>query len=100
MPLTALLVARVSGGRRSPWRIAGGITLLIALALIVRLAGALVMGTLSPADAIVDSPTGIVLLATMGMQGKYLEVFAVGMFCALLYVVTVERRMLSATQLR
>lgn len=100
MPLMALLVARVSGGRRSPWRIAGGITLLIGLALMVRLAGALVMGTLSPADAIAASPAGIILLATMGMQGKYLEVFAVGMFCALLYVVTVERRLLSTTQLR
>src|SRR6185437_7523398 len=33
-------------------------------------------------------------------QGKYLEVFAVGMFCALLYVLTVERGLLPAQRVR
>ena len=54
-----------------------------------------------PANAtITDSPAGIFVLATMGMQGKYLEVFAVGMLCALLYIVTIERRMRSTERLR
>lgn len=100
LPLMALLVARVAGGRRSPWRVAGGIALLIAGALALRLADTLVLASLPPSTVLTESPGGIFVLVTMGMQGKYLEVFAVGMFCALLYVLTVERHMLSASRLR
>ena len=50
--------------------------------------------------SLINSPGGIFVLATMGMQGKYLEVFAVGMLCALFYVLTVERHMLSAKRVR
>lgn len=100
MPLMALVVAWVCHGRRSPLRIAGGILLLIAGALIVRLIDTRLMASIPPNSGFADSPQGIFVLATMGMQGKYLEVFAVGMFCALLYVLTVERHMLPARRVR
>jgi peptidoglycan/LPS O-acetylase OafA/YrhL len=100
LPLLALIVARICGGRRSPWRIAGGIGLLIAGALTLRLIDSAAIASLPANAALTDSPSGIFVLATMGMQGKYLEVFAVGMLCALLYVLTIERRVLSAEQLR
>lgn len=99
LPLLALIVARVNGGRRSPWRIAGGIGLLVASTLALRLIDSLVIATLPSGVALTDSAGGIFVLATMGMQGKYLEVFAVGMFCALLYVLTVERQALSTSHL-
>lgn len=100
LPLLALLVARICGGRRSPWRIAGGIGLLIAGALTLRLADSIILASLPTNAALTDSPAGIFVLATMGMQGKYLEVFAVGMLCALLYVLTIERRALPSERLR
>ncbi len=100
LPLMALIVACVCGSRRSPWRIASGITLLIAGALTLRLVDTVVIGSLTTNDSLINSPGGIFVLATMGMQGKYLEVFAVGMLCALFYVLTVERHMLSAKRVR
>lgn len=100
LPLMALLVARVCGRRRSPSRIAGGILVLIALALVLRLIDTLVIASLPASQAITTSPGGIFVMATFGMQGKYLEVFAVGMLCALLYVLSVERKMLTTRQIR
>ncbi len=100
LPLLALVVARVCGGRRSPWRIAGGIGLLIAGTLALRTADSIIIASLPAHTKLTDSPAGIFVLATMGMQGKYLEVFAVGMLCALLYVITIERRLLSPERLR
>jgi peptidoglycan/LPS O-acetylase OafA/YrhL len=100
LPLLAFFVARVCGGRRSPARIAGSIGLLIVGALALRLIDALVIGSMPQNAPMTDSPRGIFVLATMGMQGKYLEVFAVGMLCALLYVLTVERHMIAKARLR
>ncbi len=100
LPLMALLVARVCGRRRSPSRIAGGILVLIALALVLRLIDTLVIASLPASQAITTSPGGIFVMATFGMQGKYLEVFAVGMLCALLYVLSIERKMLTTRQIR
>jgi peptidoglycan/LPS O-acetylase OafA/YrhL len=100
LPLMALVVAWVCHGRRSPWRIAGGILLVIAGALTIRLIDTQLMASLPANSGFADSPQGVIVLATMGMQGKYLEVFAVGMFCALLYVLTIERRTLPDQRVR
>jgi len=100
LPLLALIISRVCGGRRSPWRIAGGIGILIAGTLALRTTDSKIIASLPVHTTLTDSPGGIFVLATMGMQGKYLEVFAVGMLCALLYVITIERHMLSAERLR
>lgn len=99
LPLMALLVARISRRSRSPWRIAAGVGLLIASALALRLIDTLVIAALPANIALTSSPGGIFVLATMGVQGKYLEVFAVGMLCAVLYVATVERHMLPTAHL-
>ena len=100
LPLLALIVSWVCRGRRSPWRIASGVGLLIAGALSIRTVDSIVIASLPANATLTDSPAGIFVLVTMGMQGKYLEVFAVGMLCALLYIVTIERRMLSTERLR
>jgi peptidoglycan/LPS O-acetylase OafA/YrhL len=100
LPLLALIVSWVCRSRHSPWRIAIGIGLLIAGALALRTADSIVMASLPANATLTDSPAGIFVLVTMGMQGKYLEVFAVGMLCALLYAITIERRMLSTERLR
>lgn len=100
LPLLALIVSWVCGRRHSAWRIAGGIGLLVAGVLILRTADSMFIASLPTNATLTDSPAGIFVLATMGMQGKYLEVFAVGMLCALLYIVTIERRMLSTERLR
>jgi peptidoglycan/LPS O-acetylase OafA/YrhL len=100
LPLMALVIAFVCRRSRSPWRIAGGIALVLALALLVRLIDIGIVAAL-PANAdVTRSTAGIVVLVTMGMQGKYLEVFAIGMLCALLYILASERRLLSAERVR
>lgn len=100
LPLMALLVARVSAGQRSSRRIAGEVALLIAGALGMRLLDTLVIASLPSNTALTSSAAGIFVLATFGMQGKYLAVFAVGMLCALLYVLSVERHALSVRRMR
>lgn len=99
LPLLALVVARIDRKRRSPWCIAGGVGLVIMGALVVRLIDTMVIASLPSNVPLTKSLGGIFVLATMGVQGKYLEVFAVGMLCAVLYVATVERRMLPAEHL-
>lgn len=89
LPLLALGVAWVVGRSRSLTRLLGALLGLIALALLLRWVDALVMAGL-PAR-IGSAPLGNALtLATLGTQGKHLEVFATGMLCAALYVGTVE----------
>jgi peptidoglycan/LPS O-acetylase OafA/YrhL len=100
LPVLALVIARFCRGRRSPGWIAGGIGLLIIGALSLRAADSIIIASLPANAALTDSPGGIFVLVTMGMQGKYLEVFAVGMLCALLYVVTIERQMVSVERVR
>jgi peptidoglycan/LPS O-acetylase OafA/YrhL len=100
LPLMALIVAKVNSGRRSPRRIAVGVGLLIVGALALRLVDTLVIASMPANASLTTSPGGVFVLATMGMQGKYLEVFAVGMLCSLLYVLTVERGMLSPERLQ
>ena len=100
LPLMALLIARICNGRRSPWRIAGGIGVIVAAALLLRLVDTLVIAGLPSSASLTESPGGVFVLATMGMQGKYLEVFAVGMLCALLYVLVVDRSTIPMQNLR
>jgi peptidoglycan/LPS O-acetylase OafA/YrhL len=100
LPLMAFLVERLCGRRRTPWRIAGGVIVLIVIALALRLIDMVIIGSLPASQPLTATIGGSFVLATFGMQGKYLEVFAVGMLCALLYVLSVERKALSARQVR
>ena len=92
LPLLAWGIARVMGASRSLARLALGIVAVIALALTLQWVDSLVMSTLPDVDGIDRTPGGIFVLATMGMQGKFLAVFAVGMLCAACYVVVIEQR--------
>jgi peptidoglycan/LPS O-acetylase OafA/YrhL len=92
LPLLAWGIARIMGASRSLARLALGIVAVIMLALTVQWVDSLVMSTLPDVDGVDRTPGGIFVLATMGMQGKFLAVFAVGMLCAACYVVVIEQR--------
>ncbi len=93
LPLLAWGIARVVGATRSLARVVIGIVGLIALALAVQWIDSSVMSTLPNVDGVDRTPGGVFVLATMGMQGKFLAVFAVGMLCAALYVVIEQHRL-------
>lgn len=95
LPLLAWGISRVVGASRSLARLVAGIVAVVALALAVQWADSLVMSALPDVDGVDRTPGGIFVLATMGMQGKFLAVFAVGMLCAGLYVVVIEQRRIS-----
>jgi peptidoglycan/LPS O-acetylase OafA/YrhL len=95
LPLLAWGISRIVGASRSLARLVLGIVAVIALALVVQWVDSLVMSTLPDVDGVDRTPGGVFVLATMGMQGKFLAVFAVGMLCAALYVVVVEQRRIS-----
>ena len=88
LPLFALVLAKIVGGSRSVLRLLGGVGLLMLVALGVR-----TLDTLLTSGMAATTTSGFSyywVLATMGVQGKYLEVFMVGMIASVLYVVTVE----------
>ncbi|HEV8192643.1 MAG TPA: acyltransferase, partial [Ktedonobacterales bacterium] len=100
LPLLAWGLSRVVGTSRSFARLVTGIVGLIALALTLQWVDSLVMSTLPNVDGVDRTPGGVFVLATMGMQGKYLAVFAVGMLCAALYVVVIEQHRVSKDVVR
>jgi peptidoglycan/LPS O-acetylase OafA/YrhL len=94
LPLVAAGIAWVVGRTRSATRLIGALLGVIALAEALRWLDALLMASLTP-DALAhgggEAARFILALATMGMQGKSLEVFYVGALCATLYVIATER---------
>ena len=98
LPVLALILARVVGTSRSIGRLVGGVGGIIVFALALRTVDAVVMANLPTFTGALGSIGQIFVLVTMGQLGKFLEVFAVGMLCAALYVATVEDKKLSITQ--
>jgi peptidoglycan/LPS O-acetylase OafA/YrhL len=98
LPLLALILARVVGTSRSIVRLVGGISGIIIFALALRTVDSVVMANLPKFSGALGSFGQIFVHVTMGELGKFLEVFAVGMLCAVLYVATVEDKKLSVTQ--
>lgn len=88
LPLLAVVLARVMGVSRSRGRLVGGILLLLALALGVR-ALDMILAKEVPAS-VGNGLVSAFVQVTMGTQGKYLEVFCLGMLCSAIYVMTVE----------
>lgn len=88
LPLFALVLARIVGGSRSVLRLLGGIGLLLACVLGLRALNTIL--TAGMAKTTTGGFSYYWVLATMGMQGKFLEVFMVGMIASVFYVVTVE----------
>lgn len=99
LPVISAGVARVMGRSRSVARLVGALVGVVALAEAVRWADTLLMASL-PSDALAQGGGAaaryVLALATMGMQGKNLEVFFVGALAATLYVYGSEQRRLSA----
>jgi peptidoglycan/LPS O-acetylase OafA/YrhL len=90
LPLLALLLARVVGATRSLGRLAAGLGGLIGGVLTLRTIDAVVMAHLPALSSPLGALGQIFVLLSMGTLGKYLEVFAIGMLCAGVYVATVE----------
>lgn len=95
LPLMATGIARLVGASRSVVRLVSGVLCVMALGVALRGTEAVLMVGLPALPASVRTPVQIGVQVTLGMQGKWLEVFAVGMLCAVLYVVTVEQRRIS-----
>lgn len=95
LPVLALMLSRCVGSTRSRARLLGGIGVLIAGALAVRGLDIILVDWLHAGTS-----QGFVhefVLFTMGMQGKYLEVFMMGMLASTVYVVSVEQGALPHT---
>jgi peptidoglycan/LPS O-acetylase OafA/YrhL len=94
LPLVAAGVARVVARARSAARLIGALVGVIALAELLRWLDTLLMASVT-SQALArggwETARWILALATMGMQGKDLEVFFVGALCATLYVIGTER---------
>lgn len=89
LPLLGLGIAWLAGRRGSLRRLVLAVLALIALALALRWVDAQIMAAL-PRDPTANRLGSYFVRATLGTQGKHLEVFATGMLCAALYVGTVE----------
>lgn len=95
LPLFAWGISRLVGASRSLTRLMVGVVALIVFSLVMQWVDSIVMSTVPNADGSDRTLGGVFVLATMGMQGKFLAVFAVGMLCAALYVVVNEQRRVS-----
>lgn len=94
LPLVAAGIAWVVGRTRSATRLIGALLGVIALAEVLRWLDTLLMASITP-DALAhgggEATRFVLTLATMGMQGKSLEIFYVGALCATIYVIATER---------
>lgn len=95
LPLLAWGVARAVGASRSLARLTAGLLSLIVLALALQWVDSVVMSNLPDVDGVDRTLGGVFVMATMGMQGKFLAVFVVGMLCAALYVAFIEQGRIS-----
>jgi len=96
LPLLAWCLSRIVGASRSLLRLIGALVGLIVAALALHAVDLYLMGTLPTNGFRADhTVTKYVIILTMGTQGKFIEVFAVGMICSALYVATIEGRLLA-----
>jgi peptidoglycan/LPS O-acetylase OafA/YrhL len=87
LPLIAWGIARIVGQTRSPRRVMLCILAMAGAALALREGVAVVYGYRARLHGWPASLMDGALVAVNGTQGRYLEVFAVGMLCSLLYVI-------------
>jgi peptidoglycan/LPS O-acetylase OafA/YrhL len=91
LPWVAWLIARFSAGKNGKTRLALATVGVIAVALAVREAAALVESRWTALPRGWSPWVDWALRILIGSQGKYLEVFGVGMLCAVAYLIAVER---------
>lgn len=90
LPLLALGIARFVGATRSARRLMLGVLGVILFALSLRELDAVVAMLIPRWPPAVASRANVALMFLTGAQGKYLEVFAVGMLCSVIYVLATE----------
>lgn len=86
LPLAAWVIARIVGGSRASWRLCAAVIGLIVLALLIRDLDALGQQNLAHLHGVAAALVTTFVTLTLGSQGKFLEVFGVGMLGASLYV--------------
>lgn len=89
LPLIAWVIARLSGG--SPRRLIAGVLGVIALALALREGDALLAVHRDALPATAAPWVDLAQRIVIGSQGKYLEVFGVGMLCSVVYTLLKRR---------
>jgi peptidoglycan/LPS O-acetylase OafA/YrhL len=98
LPLLAVMLAKIVGSSRSHARLLCGLLTLLALALGLRALDMALADQLPPSGA--GGFLTSFMYATMGTQGKFLEVFILGMLCSAIYVMSVEMSAFSLRQQR
>lgn len=86
LPLFAWLMSRFVGTTRSRWRVIASVLALIAGALVVRAADATIHGrSVIDHQGLAATLGQLFVHVTLGAQGKYLEVFGLGMLSTVVY---------------
>lgn len=103
LPLLAAGIARVVGKTRSRWRLIFCLVAIMAFAVLLRKADGLATGLVSSYSLhgwSISSVALVFILLTYGMQGKFIEIFAIGMLCGVIYIITIEDHALSQRAVR
>jgi peptidoglycan/LPS O-acetylase OafA/YrhL len=90
LPLFAAGIARVVGRSHSALRLILGVLALLVGALGLRGIDALAQNVVGQTQGVPALALMLFVRATMGMQGKFLEVFALGMLCSVLHLAMTE----------
>ena len=98
LPLIAWVVGRFSAG--SPRRLIVGVVGVIVMALAAREADALFSSARGSLSTSAVSWIDLAQRVVIGSQGKYLEVFGVGMLCSVIYTLTLRAGALNARRTR
>ena len=100
LPLLAWGIARVVGASRSTPRLCAAVVGLIVATLGLRELDAWAQQMLPHLHGVAATLATAFVILTLGSQGKFLEVFGVGMLCATLYVAFGEQRAADAQRVR
>jgi peptidoglycan/LPS O-acetylase OafA/YrhL len=86
LPLLAWLISRFVGTTGSRRRVVVGVLAVMLSALALRSVDATIHGRYVTRQGWVGSAASLFVQITLGAQGKYLEVFALGMLCSVLFL--------------
>jgi peptidoglycan/LPS O-acetylase OafA/YrhL len=93
LPLMAAGISRLVGASRSRCRLVACLFVLIAIGVALRKVDGMLAGLPSSYSLqgwSIGSVALVFILLTYGMQGKFIEVFAIGMLCSVIYIIAKE----------
>lgn len=90
LPVFAWAISRFVGATRSRWRVVIGVLAVAGGALALRTIDLVAQVHFEPIPGVAGAAAKLFVHATLGAQGKYLEVFALGMLCSVLYLAAQE----------